>query len=75
MEHLCKELDRIRREKDLSMQDVVRATKFCKTTVAEAFGRPHRGRHSNPRLATLEKITQLLGVELVVVTSERASEG
>ena len=72
MQHLCKELDRIRQEKNLTLQDMVRETKFCKTTISDCLGRPHKGRRSNPRLATLSRVTQLLGVQLVVVLAPSA---
>lgn len=67
MQHLCRELDRIRQRKNLTMQDICRETKFSKTTVSDCMGRPHKGRRSNPRLATLCRVSEFLGVELRVL--------
>lgn len=67
MQHLCQELDRIRQRKNFTMQDICRETKLSKNTISDCMGRQCKGRRSNPRLATLCRVSEFLGVELRVV--------
>lgn len=70
---ICSELEEIRKLKGRSLGDLSRESGICFSTVCQALGRPHRNRRSNPRMATVEKLAQTLGVKFVAMDAELAS--
>ena len=61
---ICKQLEEARKFRGLTMAELTQKSGISSNTVHETLGRPCVTRRSNPRLETIVRVVEVLGLEL-----------